>query len=99
MSVLAEIMMVPVGTGSTSISRMVADSIKVIQQSGLKYDVTATGTNVEGDMDTILQTVKKIDEVPFSEGADRVVLLVKIDDRRDKSISLEYEEQSASDKL
>lgn len=99
MSVLAEIMMVPVGTGSTSISRMVADGIKVIQQSGLKYDVTATGTNVEGDMDTILQTVKKMEEVPFSEGADRVVLLVKIDDRRDKSISLEYEEQSASDKL
>jgi len=99
MSVLAEIMMIPVGTGSASISRMVADSIKVIQQSGLKYDITATGTNVEGDLDAILQTLKKVDEVPFSEGADRVVLLVKIDDRRDKPISLEYEEQSASEKL
>jgi uncharacterized protein (TIGR00106 family) len=99
MSVLAEIAMIPVGTGSTSISHMVADSIKIIQQSGLKYDVTATGTNVEGDLDTILQTVKKMEEVPFNEGADRVILLVRIDDRRDKPISLEYEEQSASDKL
>jgi len=99
MSVLAEIMVIPVGTGSPSISHLVADSIKVIQQSGLKYDITATGTNVEGDLDTILQTVKKMEEVPFREGADRVVLLVKIDDRRDKPISLEYEEQSAGEKL
>jgi len=99
MSVLAEIMVIPVGTGSPSISHLVADSIKVIQQSGLKYDITATGTNVEGDLDTILQTVKRMEEVPFNEGADRVVMLVKIDDRRDKPISLEYEEQSATDKL
>ncbi|MHB0935378.1 MAG: MTH1187 family thiamine-binding protein [Armatimonadota bacterium] len=99
MSVLAEVRMIPVGTGSPSISRMVADSIKVVQQSGLKYDVTATGTNIEGTLDEILQTVKKMEEVPFSEGADRVVLMVTIDDRRDKPISLEYEEQSASDKL
>lgn len=99
MSVLAEVRMIPVGTGSPSISRMVADSIKVIQQSGLKYDVTATGTNIEGSLDEILQTVKKMEEVPFREGADRVVLMLTIDDRRDKPISLEYEEQSASDKL
>ena len=99
MNVLAEIAMIPVGTGSASYSRMVADSIKVIQQHGLKYEVTATGTNVEGDLDTILQTVKDMEEVPFKEGADRVVLMLRIDDRRDKPISLEYEEQSAAEKM
>ena len=99
MSVLAEIMIIPVGTGTASISRMVADSVKVIQQHGLKYEITATGTNVEGDLDTILQTVKAMGEVPFKEGADRVVLMLRIDDRRDKAISLEYEAQSARDKL
>lgn len=99
MSVLAEITMIPVGTGSPSISRLVADSVKVIRQHGLKYDVTATGTNVEGDLDTILQTVKEMEQVPFNEGADRVVLMLRIDDRRDKPISLEYEEQSANEKL
>jgi len=99
MSILAEIMIIPVGTGTASISRMVADSVKVIQQHGLKYEITATGTNVEGDLDTILKTVKAIEEVPFKEGADRVVLMLRIDDRRDKEISLEYEAQSARDKL
>ena len=99
MSILAEIMIIPVGTGTASISRMVADSVKVIQQHGLKYEITATGTNVEGDLDTILKTVKAIEEVPFKEGADRVVLMLRIDDRRDKEISLEYEARSARDKL
>ena len=99
MSVLAEIMIIPVGTGTASISRMVANSVKVIQQNGLKYEITATGTNVEGDLDTILKTVKAMEEVPFEEGADRVILMLRIDDRRDKAISLEYEAQSAREKL
>ncbi len=99
MTVLAEVTMIPVGTGSPSISRMIADSIKVIRQHGLKYEVTSTGTNLEGSLDDILQTVREMNEVPFREGADRVVLLLRLDDRRDKSISLEYEEQSVTEKL
>lgn len=99
MSVVAEVALVPVGTGSASISRMVADSVKVLGKYGLKYDVTSTGTNVEGDLDTILHAVREMEEVPFTEGASRVVLMLRLDDRRDKSISLEYEEFSLEEKL
>jgi len=99
MSVLAEITMIPVGTGSTSISKIVANSIKVIQQHGLKYEVTSTGTNVEGDLDAILATVKDMEQVPFDDGANRVVLMLRLDDRRDKAISMEYAEQSIHEKL
>jgi len=80
-------------------SRMVADSIKVIEQHGLKYEVTPTGTNVEGELDSILATVREMDEVPFREGADRVVLLLRVDDRRDRPISLEYEQRSVEEKM
>ncbi len=99
MTVIAEISLIPVGTASTSLSRMLADSVKVLDQFDLKYDVTSTGTNVEGDLDTILQAVKAMEEVPFREGADRVVIVMHLDDRRDKAISLDYEEQSLQDKL
>lgn len=99
MAVVADISLIPVGTGSTSISAMLADSVKVLDQFGLKYDVTSTGTNVEGDLDTIFQAVKAMEDVPFQEGADRVVILLKLDDRRDKAISLDYEEQSLEEKL
>ncbi|HOS43258.1 MAG TPA: MTH1187 family thiamine-binding protein [Armatimonadota bacterium] len=99
MAVVADIALIPVGTNSPSISRMLADSVKVLERFDLTYDVTSTGTNVEGDLDTILQAVKAMEEVPFQEGADRVVILLKLDDRRDKAISLDYEEQSLEEKL
>lgn len=78
---------------------MLADSVRVLKKHGLKYEVTSTGTNVEGEMESILQAVWEMDEVPFSEGADRVILLLRLDDCRDKPISLEYEEQSFIEKL
>jgi uncharacterized protein (TIGR00106 family) len=99
MSVVAEIALVPVGTGSSSISQLLADSVKVLEKHGLKYEVTSTGTNVEGDLDTILQAVREMDEVPFKGGADRVMMMIWLDDRRDKAISLEYEEESLKKKL
>lgn len=99
MSVVAEIALFPVGTGETSISQMLADSVKVIEKYGLKYEVTSTGTNVEGDLDAILNAVRDMDEVPFNEGAQRVVLLLRLDDRRDKPITMSYESESLQEKM
>ncbi|MHB9131707.1 MAG: MTH1187 family thiamine-binding protein [Armatimonadota bacterium] len=99
MSVIAEIAMFPVGTCDPSISQILANSVKVIEKHGLKYEVTATSTNVEGDLDTILKAVKEMDEVPFQSGAQRVILMVRLDDRRDKNVSMDYEQQSLEKKL
>ena len=99
MSVIAEIALFPVGTADTSMSQILADSVKVIEKHGLKYEITSTGANVEGDLNAILDTVREIDEVPFLEGANRVVLMLRLDDRRDKSITMSYEEKSLQDKL
>ncbi|MEW6573846.1 MAG: MTH1187 family thiamine-binding protein [Bacillota bacterium] len=86
--VVAEISVVPVGTGSPSVSRYVADCIKVLGNSGLKYEVTAMGTIVEGELDAVLAAAKQMHEVPFNTGAERVVTTVKIDERRDKQLSM-----------
>ncbi len=99
MSVLAEIALIPVGTGSAGISQIIADSVKVLDKHHLKYDITATGTNVEGNLADILSAVQEMDEVPFQEGANRVILMVRLDDRRDKSINLDYEKWSLDEKL
>lgn len=99
MPVLAEIAMIPVGTGTASMSQILADSLQVLDTYGLTYEVTATGTNVEGDLDVILRAVKDMEDVPFTEGAERVILMVRLDDRRDKSISLAYEEESIEEKM
>jgi uncharacterized protein (TIGR00106 family) len=42
------------------------------------------GTVIEGDLDAIFVVLRKMHEVPFGRGAERVSTLIKIDDRRDQ---------------
>lgn len=87
---IAEISVVPLGTKTPSVSKYVARAVKILQQEkDVKYEVTAMGTIVEGDLDKILEVVRKMHEEPFGEGVARVVTTVKIDDRRDKPQSMQ----------
>ncbi|MFZ5943268.1 MAG: MTH1187 family thiamine-binding protein [Bacillota bacterium] len=86
--VIAEVVISPLGTG-TSISKYVAQCHQVIDGSGLKYQLTPMGTVIEGQLDEILDVVKKMHEVPFNQGAQRVSTLLRIDDRRDKNLTME----------
>jgi len=86
---VAEISVVPVGTPSASISSYVAGAVKIVKASGLKYELSSMGTNIEGDVASILQVAKQVHEACFRDGAVRVLTTVKIDDRRDKVLSIE----------
>ncbi|HEX16380.1 MAG TPA: MTH1187 family thiamine-binding protein [Deltaproteobacteria bacterium] len=94
-----EISVVPLGTSSPSVSDYVADCVKVLEEEGLRYEVTPMGTQVEGDLEDLLRAVRKMHEVPFQKGALRVVTTVKIDDRRDKPLTLEGKRQAVLEKL
>lgn len=96
---LMEITIVPLGTKDASISTYVAECIKVLQGLGLKYELTAMGTQVEGDLDLLFETARRLHEVPFQKGAMRVLTLIKIDDRRDKPQALEEKITSVKQKL
>ena len=89
----------PIGTGTPSVSRYVAGVEKVLRQSGLKNQLTAMGTIIEGDLDEILQVVRRMHEHPFTQGAVRVSTLVKIDDRRDREHTIEGKMRSVEEKL
>jgi uncharacterized protein (TIGR00106 family) len=86
---LAEISVIPLGTETPSVSKYVAQAVKVLQQEeGIKYELTAMGTIVEGELDNILAVAKKMHEAIFSEGVARVVTTITIDDRRDRSSTM-----------
>lgn len=57
------------------------------------------GTVIEGELNVILDTVKKMHEVPFNNGAMRVATTIKIDDRRDKQGSMDQKLKSVEIKL
>jgi len=89
----------PLGTATPSVSRYVAGVEKVLQASGLKSQLTAMGTIIEGDLDQILRVVRQMHEHPFSQGALRVSTSLRIDDRRDKEHTIAGKMRSVEEKL
>jgi len=89
----------PLGTGTPSVSRYVAGVEKILRASGLKNQLTAMGTIIEGDLDRILEVIRQMHEHPFDQGAVRVSTFIKIDDRRDKEHTIEGKMRSVEEKL
>ncbi len=80
---VVEISVVPLGTATPGVSSYVAACLEVVADSGLNYQLTPMGTVIEGEIDEILPVLRRMHEVPFGRGAQRVSTLIKIDDRRD----------------
>lgn len=89
----------PIGTATTSLSRFVAGVERVLRESGLKHQLTAMGTIIEGDLDKIVPVLRRMHEQPFAEGAARVLTTIKIDDRRDKPHTIEGKVRSVTERL
>ncbi|MBA1333671.1 MAG: MTH1187 family protein [Firmicutes bacterium] len=97
---IVEVTIAPFGTGSTSLSKYVAGCHRVLEEEkGLKYQLTPMGTVIEGELDLIIATIRKMHEVPFRQGAMRVSTLIRIDDRRDKVGTMEGKIASVENKL
>ncbi|MFA5079634.1 MAG: MTH1187 family thiamine-binding protein [Dehalococcoidia bacterium] len=88
-NVVAEISVVPLGTGSAGVSEYVAGCMDVlIGNKSVKYRLTPMATILEGPLDAVLKVMKAMHEVPFKKGALRVVTTLKIDDRCDIRLSM-----------
>jgi len=53
--------------------------IEYIKACGVKYEVGPMETTMEGELDMLLDIVKKAQEICVEHGASRVVSIVKID--------------------
>lgn len=86
---IAQISVYPIGEG-TSLSRFVKKGVTVIEGSGYTYEIGGMGTTIEvPDLDALFDLVKKIHAAHVAEGARRVVIDLKIDDRTDKKATIE----------
>ena len=96
---IVEVSVVPIGIQEISLSGYVADALRVLNKSGLKYELTSMGTIVEGDLDEIIRTIREMHETTFQKEIMRVVTTIKIDDRRDKQATSEGKVESVLKKL
>lgn len=97
---IAEVAIIPMGTGSTSVSSYVANCHKVLEDDKrIKLVLTPMGSVLEGDLGDIFEAIRKMHEVPFDNGAMRVSTTIRIDDRRDKSASIAQKLNSVQEKM
>lgn len=98
MHVILDLCVVPLGVG-VSVSKYVAACQQVLQEAGLKHQLHAYGTNIEGDWDAVMAAVKKCHETIHTMGAPRITTTIKLGTRIDRPQSMEEKVSSVLDKI
>jgi uncharacterized protein (TIGR00106 family) len=98
MKVIADISVVPIGVG-VSLSPYVAACEKVLKESGLRTNLHAYGTNLEGDWDAVFAAIKRCHEVVHQMGAPRVSTVIKVGTRTDRDQTMGDKIRSVETKL
>jgi uncharacterized protein (TIGR00106 family) len=95
--VLLEMSITPLGLGE-SVSRYVAECVDLVDRSGLDYELHAMGTIVEGELDEVLDLLRRCIE-KTAKHSDRVTCAAKIDYRRGRNGRLKSKVASVEEKL
>jgi len=94
---LMEFSMAPLAQGE-SVSTYVARCVEIVEQSGLDYRLHAMGTVVEGELEPLMEVLRKC-FAALQADCDRISCSVKFDYRRGRSGGLESKVASVEQKL
>lgn len=87
--IIAQLSIAPVGKG-TSLSKYVKVAIETLKKENVKFETNAMATVIETeDLDTLFNVVQKAHNAVITAGGERIITELKIDDRRDKNITIE----------
>jgi uncharacterized protein (TIGR00106 family) len=95
--VLLEMSITPLGVGD-SVSKYVAQCVDIVDQSGLDYELHSMGTIVEGELDQVLDLMRRCIE-QVATNCDRVTCAAKLDFRRGQSGRIKSKVASVEEKL
>ena len=98
MNVIVDLCVVPLGVG-VSVSEYVTACERVLRQSGLKTQLHAYGTNIEGEWDAVFAAVKRCHEVVHEMGAPRITTTIKLGTRTDREQTMQDKIDSVTRKL
>lgn len=94
---LFELTIVPIG-GDRSLSDEIAEVIKVIDDSGLVYQLTPSGTCIEGDWDEVMAAIRKCHD-RTRQTTSHVITNIRIEDEGDELNQIETNISRVEDKL
>lgn len=98
MKVIMDVCIVPMGVG-VSVSEYVVACHKILDKAGLKNQLHAYGTNVEGEWDEVMAAVKACHEKVHDMGAPRITTTIKLGTRTDRSQTMEDKVASVQSKM
>ena len=82
-----EVQVIPIGTGP-SVRGPVRHAHQILRDSPLDVELHGQGTNVEGDLDDLLDALRRIHRELHADGVVRLATFVKIGTRTDKEPTL-----------
>ncbi|MGD8658195.1 MAG: MTH1187 family thiamine-binding protein [Desulfobacterales bacterium] len=97
MSVIVEFSIFPLDKGE-SLSPYVARALKLIQDSGLPYELNPMGTCVEGDWNDVMALVNRCFEA-LEKDCNRITLSLKADYRKGPAGRMKSKVVSVREKL
>ena len=98
MQVIMDLCIVPLGVG-VSVSAYVAECHRILQAAGLKSQLHAYGTNIEGDWDAVMAAVKQCHQQVHAMGAPRITTTIKLGTRTDRDQTMADKVRSVEEKL
>jgi len=79
----------PISSDKSEMYAWVDAAIKVIQDSGLKYEVCPFETVIVGPYESVMAVIEKAQEACFAAGATDLLAYIKIQRSKDKDVSME----------
>ena len=87
MKATAELQVIPIGQG-VSVRKEIRRIVDLLQRHDFILETHASGTNIEGELNDILVAVEQIHEELHAGGSVRLVSLLKLETRTDKTPTL-----------
>ena len=98
MHVIVDFTLVPVGTG-VSLSPYIAEVERILRDSRLVHELHANGTNLEGEWDEVMATIRRCHETLHAMGVPRIHTDVKLGTRSDRDQRMADKVASVRQKL
>ncbi len=98
MNVIADLCIIPMGVG-VSVSKYVAECERILQNAGLRTQLHAYGTNLEGEWDDVFAAIKACHDYIHAMGVPRISTTLKFGTRIDRNQTMEEKIQSVRSKL
>jgi len=95
---LMQITMIPLGRG-VGVGEYIAEIQRKLMVENVTFKLTDMATLIEGEAKDLFTIVEAIYEIPFDNGAVRVVTNISIDDRRDKQVHIGDKTRSVEKRL